>query len=310
MKKVLAFLKKKDLYFGIIRYVLAISMMPYGITKLFKTQFVLSQSLMDPTTLEKLSGKTLAWAFLGYSSWFEVLLGVFELIPALLLLFRRTTLMGAILLLPVTLNVFLINMALDLWDETQRISLVLLVLNCLLFLFEWKKIREVVLIIVGKVKLRFTGWELAINLLLLIGLNFVFIKQLTTYRKTENELTGDWFNNKPNEWILKTEKLNDSTLVARDIKVHFDAGGRYSELAANNTANTSNSVFDNSRSSYTIDEKQKIISFFDGNNTPLNTCTYAVTGNTLQITRIINKSPDKRFTQVFEKRVVNGNKRN
>jgi hypothetical protein len=308
MKKIIAFLKKKDLYFGLIRYALAISMMPYGISKIFKTQFVLSPSLMSPTTLEQMSGKTLTWAFLGYSSWFEVLLGFLELIPALLLLFRRTALTGTILLLPITLNVYLINMALNLWDGTKLIALVLLVLNCLLLLFEWKKIRDIVLIVIGKTGMKFTGWELAFNVLLLVGINYAFVKQLMGYRAQENELTGDWFNNKPNEWVLQAEKIKDSTLVRRYIRVYFGAGGNYSELSENNTTTFQTTAFDNNRSSYSVDEKRKIINFFDSGNALLDAFTYTIKGNTLQLNRVTGNSKKDAFTQLFEKRVMNNNK--
>lgn len=308
MKKIIAFLKKKDLYFGLIRYALAIGMIPYGISKIFKTQFVLSQSLMLPTTLERMSGKTLAWAFLGYSSWFEVLLGFLELIPALLLLFRRTALTGTILLLPITLNVYLINMALNLWDGTKVIALVLLVLNCLLLLFEWKKIRDIVLIVIGKTGMKFTGWELAFNVLLLAGINYAFVKQLTGYRAQENELTGDWFNNKPNEWVLQAEKIKDSTLVRRYIRVYFGAGGSYSELSENNTTTFQTTAFDNNRSSYSVDEKRKTINFFDSGNALLDAFTYTIKGNTLQLNRVTGNSKKDAYTQLFEKRVMNNNK--
>jgi len=308
MKKIIAFLKKKDLYFGLIRYALAIGMTPYGISKIFKTQFVLSQSLMLPTTLERMSSKTLAWAFLGYSSWFEVLLGFLELIPALLLLFRRTALTGTILLLPITLNVYLINMALNLWDGTKVIALVLLVLNCLLLLFEWKKIRDIVLIVIGKSGMKFTGWELAFNVLLLVCINYAFVKQLTGYRAQENELTGDWFNNKPNEWVLQAEKIKDSTLVRRYIRVYFGAGGNYSELSENNTTTFQTTAFDNNRSSYSVDEKRKTINFFDSGNALLDAFTYTIKGNTLQLNRVTGNSKKDAYTQLFEKRVMNNNK--
>lgn len=309
MKNIIAFLKKKDLYFGLIRYALAISMMPYGITKLLKTQFVLSQSLMEPTTLEKLSGKTLAWAFLGYSSWFEVLLGFLELIPALLLLFRRTAFTGAILLLPVTLNVYLINMALNLWDGTKQIALLLLVLNCLLLILEWKRIVDIVLIVIGKINMRFTGWEVAFNVLLIVGVNYIFMKDLLGYRAQENELIGDWFNNRPTEWVLQSEKLNDSTLAHRDIRVYFALGGGYSEKSGTNISDIHTNAFDNNRNAYTVDEGEKTIRFFDSNNAYLNVCSYKISGNTLTISREIHPFlRSEVFTQVFEKRVMNNNK--
>src|SRR5215831_13612339 len=62
-------------------------------------------------------------------SWLQCLLGVLETLPTLLLFFRRTWRLGALLLLPVLLNVVLINFAMDLWDDTKKISATLLILN-------------------------------------------------------------------------------------------------------------------------------------------------------------------------------------
>ena len=53
----------------------------------------------------------LTWAFLGFSTWFSILLGFLELVPGFLLLFKRTKFLGAILLFPSLLGVFLVNNA-------------------------------------------------------------------------------------------------------------------------------------------------------------------------------------------------------
>ena len=63
--------------------------MAYGMIKILQIQFILPSEVYD-YELRKLDGVTMAWAFLGFSSWFSILLGLFELIPGFLLLFRRT----------------------------------------------------------------------------------------------------------------------------------------------------------------------------------------------------------------------------
>jgi uncharacterized membrane protein YphA (DoxX/SURF4 family) len=116
MSRFTAFLKGKDLYYGIVRYILGLIMIAYGLTKIMRTQVVLIPFSLWERPLEFVSGKSLAWAFLGYSQWFQVLLGILEFVPGLLLLFRRTTFFGSLVLLPVTMNVYLINKALNLWS--------------------------------------------------------------------------------------------------------------------------------------------------------------------------------------------------
>src|SRR6187402_135656 len=97
---------------ALLRYFLGFSLLTYGLTKIFQTQFINVNFAVWQVPLEKLSGINLAWTFLGRTSWFQVLLGFLEFVPAMLLLFRRTAVLGAILLLPMTLNVFVINHAL------------------------------------------------------------------------------------------------------------------------------------------------------------------------------------------------------
>ena len=85
-------------------------MISYGLIKILQLQFVLPEEVLNQT-LGQLDGVTLTWAFLGYSSWLTVILGMAELIPGVLLLFNRTKLIGILLLFPVLTAVFLINQA-------------------------------------------------------------------------------------------------------------------------------------------------------------------------------------------------------
>ena len=129
----------------LVRYLLAAGMAPYAVSKLLNFQFqVPGWEYTRP--LGEISGKYLTWAFLGYQPWFQFLLGALEGVPALLLLFRKTQRIGALLMFPVLLNVVLMNFALDLWDETKRISLVLLAMNVFLLAcdlpFYWSFLRD------------------------------------------------------------------------------------------------------------------------------------------------------------------------
>tara|TARA_R110000744_G_scaffold159918_2_gene276071 strand:+ start:140 stop:661 length:522 start_codon:yes stop_codon:yes gene_type:complete len=114
-----------------IRYILGVTMMAYGLIKILQLQFVLPSEVYS-YELRQLDGVTLTWAFLGFSTWFSCLLGVFELVPGFLLLFRRTQLLGAILLFPSLLAVFLINSAYHFLPHMRVFTGVLLSLNILL----------------------------------------------------------------------------------------------------------------------------------------------------------------------------------
>ncbi|WKN45015.1 DoxX family protein [Tunicatimonas pelagia] len=198
----LKLLKDKATYETIIRYILGLAMLPYALTKLFRTQFIVLPFHEWSEPLERISGVTLTWAFLGYSKWFTVLLGVLELVPAILLLFRKTRLLGAILLLPVVLNVFLINIALDLWEGIQRISGVLLLLNIALLMFHFPILRDFVLKIFSIGSVKRIGVETAVNIVLIGIVSYFFLDQVLSYLDQRNFLTGDWYNGRPNVWVV------------------------------------------------------------------------------------------------------------
>jgi hypothetical protein len=225
------FYKRKAFYLGIIRYFLGLIMIAYGISKILRAQIVVIPTSMWQRPLEYVSGKSLAWAFLGYSGWFQTLLGLLEFFPGILLLFRRTTLAGSLLLLPVTLNVYLINQALDLWADTKVLSLVLVILNLILILLEWEKIKNSLSIILDFGK-RFRTWrrEIVVNLLVIIGISCRAVSSLWSYIHQQDSLTGDWYHGHPNEWILRSETAADSTFPMRPLRCYFGANGQYSEL--------------------------------------------------------------------------------
>ncbi|WP_337040508.1 DoxX family protein [Emticicia sp. 17c] len=96
----------------LLRMYLAWIIMSYGLVKVFASQFPTLMANMDARLIE-LSPMRVAWAFFGYSKAYQIYLGWGELIPAILLLFRRTTLIGSLLMVVVMLNVWLINIFFD-----------------------------------------------------------------------------------------------------------------------------------------------------------------------------------------------------
>ncbi len=96
----------------LIRYFLACILLAYGIVKVMATQFPHMMANMDARFIE-LNPMRVAWTFFGYSKGYQMFLGWGEMIPGLLLLFRRTTLLGALIAVIVMLNVFLINVFFD-----------------------------------------------------------------------------------------------------------------------------------------------------------------------------------------------------
>jgi len=96
-----------------VRYVLVCSMFVYGLSKVIKLQFQFPPSHWLVETYGEASPMRLLWAFMGYSTPYTVFSGAAETLGAILLCFRRTTLLGALVLTPVLTNVALLNFCYD-----------------------------------------------------------------------------------------------------------------------------------------------------------------------------------------------------
>ena len=94
---------------GIFRYWLAFELSIYGFGKIFRTQFAPVLSRND-IPVGRLDGFQLTWTYFGHSYTFAVIIALIQIGGSALLLFRRTTLLGASILLPVLVNIALIDL--------------------------------------------------------------------------------------------------------------------------------------------------------------------------------------------------------
>lgn len=96
-------------YLDWLRYLSAFLLLLYGSSKLLGKQFSVAPELaLRP--VGSLSGYQLVWYYYGYSHVYATLLGLIQLAGAALLLFRKSALLGAAVLLPVMTNILLINL--------------------------------------------------------------------------------------------------------------------------------------------------------------------------------------------------------
>lgn len=95
------------------RYYLAMCLMLYGFFKLFKTQFPYPSLYRLIQPYGESSPMGLVWTFMGYSKAYNIFAGFGEVGAGVLLLFRRTTTLGALVGLGVMGNVAMLNYAFD-----------------------------------------------------------------------------------------------------------------------------------------------------------------------------------------------------
>ncbi len=93
----------------LIRYYVAAQMLLYGFSKVFKWQFYAPEPNILYTHLGQLSNDILYWSTMGGSRSYTIFGGVLELLIAVLLLFRKTQLLGALIGIGVLANVVAIN---------------------------------------------------------------------------------------------------------------------------------------------------------------------------------------------------------
>jgi hypothetical protein len=83
--------------------------MGYGTSKLAHLQFHLNQTLAA-RPVSSLTGYELTWFYYGYSRMYAVILGMTQVGGGMLMLFRKTALLGALAMLPVIVNILLIDL--------------------------------------------------------------------------------------------------------------------------------------------------------------------------------------------------------
>lgn len=91
-----------------LRYFCAFMLYMYGASKLAHLQFNMSSELAH-RSIGSLNGYELTWFYFGFSRVYASILGLTQVAGATLLLFRKTTLLGAAIMLPVMANILLIN---------------------------------------------------------------------------------------------------------------------------------------------------------------------------------------------------------
>ncbi len=96
-----------------VRYALAYMMFVYGSVKLFKLQFPAPGPARLMETFGESSPMGLLWAFMGASTPYTVFTGVVETLGGALLLVRRTTTLGALVVLGAMTNVVALNFSYD-----------------------------------------------------------------------------------------------------------------------------------------------------------------------------------------------------
>jgi hypothetical protein len=97
----------------LMRYFLGVTMLGYGLVKVFKSQFPFPSTERLSQTFGEASPMGLLWTFMGYSTAYNIFTGLMEVFGGGLLLFRRTRMLGALIVIAVMSNVVMLNFSYD-----------------------------------------------------------------------------------------------------------------------------------------------------------------------------------------------------
>lgn len=109
-----------------VRYYLAFTLLSYGFAKVFKSQFPFPSPGRLMQSFGDASPMGLAWTFMGFSDGYNWFTGGAEVLGGLLLFFRRTTTLGALVSIGVMANVVAMNFCFDIPVKLYSTNLLLM----------------------------------------------------------------------------------------------------------------------------------------------------------------------------------------
>ena len=110
----------------VLRVFLVIAMIIYGLAKVFKGQFADPSLELLIQPVGEMSPMGLAWTFMGHSMVYNIFIGSLEIIGGLLLLNRKTVMLGSLLVLGIMVNVAIMNLTYDIPVKLFSIHLVIM----------------------------------------------------------------------------------------------------------------------------------------------------------------------------------------
>lgn len=215
----------------VLTYYLACVMLKYGFDKIFKVQFYLPEPNTLYTPLGMLDKDILFWSTMGTSYSYNIFMGLMEVIPALMLFFNKTRILGLFILLGVLMNVVFINFGFDI--SVKLYSLFLLLICFLLLVPNFKKLIHFFISNEPTILSRFKGSDIinskstriAIKTLIIF---FIFTESLFPYIRNQNFNNDNTIQNplRGAYEVVKIEKnktsKNSVNLKIKRIFIHRD----------------------------------------------------------------------------------------
>ncbi|WP_183559777.1 hypothetical protein [Mucilaginibacter sp. SP1R1] len=131
-------------FYTVIRYQIVLRMSWFAIAKFFPVQMPFPTISQLNTNLGDFTPGKLYWLTTGVAPFFEVFAGIFELTATILLLFRRTTTLGAIMMIAILLPIWFVNIGYNAGVELA--SMHILVLSVVLLVRDAPKFWQILIL--------------------------------------------------------------------------------------------------------------------------------------------------------------------
>jgi len=129
-------------FYRALRFFVASFIILYGFAKLNGSQFTILASELDKP-MGQVSGFWLTWYYFGYSSVYGNLIGLVQVAGGVLLMFRKTVLLGSCLLLPIVANIILIDIFYRIAIDALLIALLMEFALIAILMFHKQELLEV-----------------------------------------------------------------------------------------------------------------------------------------------------------------------
>lgn len=157
-------------------YIIVMAMLAYGIGKIVQFNGAVNTNLR----ISEMTGMQLMWAFYGYSKPFVYTLGVLEVIGGILLLLKRTRLIGCMMVSTMLLNIIIQDIFYKVNVGALKAAILYQLLILFIFYFNRDKISQTWKILTQKEDKKETFKNSAV-ILFISGILFVLVRVAEYY---------------------------------------------------------------------------------------------------------------------------------
>lgn len=166
----------KEIIENALTYIVVMAMLAYGFGKII--QFNGDVEINKPVT--KLTGMQIMWAFYGYSKPYVLTLGFLEISGGIMILIKRTRILGCLLVSSILINVILQDIFYEVNFGALKAAIIYQILIFIIFYFNKNKLIQSLKILVSNIKVTHSKKKLVLKLLISFTL-FIILRILEYY---------------------------------------------------------------------------------------------------------------------------------